>query len=359
MGFQEYSADKARQRRSTTKDSADSLHPHPPTHAGPPCSLASRPLGGARAGTKAGQGRRGAQCGAEPCTGRAKVSPRPWHWESCQAMGRCSPVGEPSRWCKSHRTHAEPAGPQRTRVHRRKGMSGAGGSEEAGRVLEPRTEESRGQEESAHGRRERTPTVASGRKAAGRGASWQGPRTPPGSQDGAGIPRGHSGTWESHGSPCARPGSGDRATTGPGGSWGRRPGPEPTWANTNGTAAHKGWGSERPAKRPTRDSVAVVAEPRTGAGGELWPMGPTGGQATPGITRRWTDRRAIRCDHQPSHHNAARTAFGRVAAPMMPCTRRAQGPLHGVDRVAQLRWSRCGWDDARFSVLPTGLARPL
>src|SRR5215510_4859177 len=37
------------------------------------------------------------RCGAEPGTGRAKVSPKPWHWAQAHEIGCCSPGGEPLR----------------------------------------------------------------------------------------------------------------------------------------------------------------------------------------------------------------------------------------------------------------------
>jgi hypothetical protein len=46
-----------------------------------------------------------------------------------------------------------------------------------------------------------TPTGASGRKAAVLDATGRAPRTPPGSERGACLHRGSSGTWESHRSP--------------------------------------------------------------------------------------------------------------------------------------------------------------
>ena len=48
------------------------------------------------------------------------------------------------------------------------------------------------------------------------------------------------------------------------------------------TEACKVSGSERQAKRPERDTVAVVAAHSTGEGGEVWPKRPTGGQAPSG-----------------------------------------------------------------------------
>jgi hypothetical protein len=77
------------------------------------------------------------------------------------------------------------------------------------------------------------PTVSSGRKAAVLDALWRALRTPPGSQSGACIPRGSSGTWESHVSPGHIPGMGDRVTTSPGVVWGLRPDHEPVGESTN------------------------------------------------------------------------------------------------------------------------------
>jgi hypothetical protein len=79
-----------------------------------------------------------------------------------------------------------------------------------------------------------TPTVSSGRKVAVLGAGGRVRRTPPGSQSGAGLHRGSSGTWESHLSPGHMPGRGDRVTKGPGGVWEFRPEHEPVRATPNG-----------------------------------------------------------------------------------------------------------------------------
>ena len=43
-------------------------------------------------------------------------------------------------WCKSHRTKASPAGQEQIHVHTQQWAYAAGGSEEAGRVMEPRNE---------------------------------------------------------------------------------------------------------------------------------------------------------------------------------------------------------------------------
>src|SRR5712691_11436809 len=117
---------------------------------------------------------------------------------------------------------ASPAGQERTRVPPRKGPYGAGCSEETGRVMEPRNGYSGGK-----------PTVCTHWKAVVLSALWQGCRTPPGSESGACLQRGNSGTWESHLSPCAIPGVGDRVTKGPGAVWALRPDNEPFGDTTN------------------------------------------------------------------------------------------------------------------------------
>ena len=75
--------------------------------------------------------------------------------------------------------------------------------------------------------------MSSGRKATVLGARGRVRRTPPGSESGACIHRGSSGTWESPLSPCHMPGMGDRVTTSPGVVWGPRPGHEPVRDTTN------------------------------------------------------------------------------------------------------------------------------
>jgi hypothetical protein len=138
-----------------------------------------------------------------------------------------------------------------------------------------------------------TPTVCTHRKAAVLGALWQVRRTPPGSESGAYLHRGNSGTWESHRSPCLqtrtggpgdhRPWRGRRASTRPRAQQGQHERAE----------ASKVSGSERRAKQPETGRMAVFAEHSTEEGGELSPTGPTGGKATPGITFCWTERREI------------------------------------------------------------------
>jgi hypothetical protein len=119
-------------------------------------------------------------------------------------------------------------------MHPCKGVYEAGGSEKAGRVMEPRKEYSRGQEESPQEVLRGKPTVSSGRKAAVLGATWQASRTPPGSENEACIHRGSLGTWESHLSPCHIPGLGHRVPKGPGVAWTLPPRHEPLGDTTNG-----------------------------------------------------------------------------------------------------------------------------
>src|SRR6266849_8795644 len=97
-------------------------------------------------------------------------------------------------WFKAHLTNVEPAGQERTRVPPRKGPYGAGCSEKVGRVMEPRNGYSCGQ-----------PTVCTHWKAAVLDACWRVSRTPPGSESGACLQRGNSGTWESHLFLCQQP----------------------------------------------------------------------------------------------------------------------------------------------------------
>ena len=77
----------------------------------------------------------------------------------------------------------------------------AGRNEEAGRVMEPRTRESRGPQDQPHVGARDTPTACRGRQAAVLEAPRRVSRTPPGSASGACGPRGDAGTWESPGSP--------------------------------------------------------------------------------------------------------------------------------------------------------------
>src|SRR5215813_2137859 len=124
-----------------------------------------------------------------------------------------------------------------------------------------------------------TPTVWTHRKAAVLGSLGQVRRTPPGSESGAYLHRGNSGTWECHRSPCLqtrtggpgdhRPWRGRRASTRLRAQQGQHERAE----------ASKVSGSERRAKRPETGRMAVVAAHSTEEGGEPSPTGPTGGSA--------------------------------------------------------------------------------
>src|SRR2546426_12470765 len=131
------------------------------------------------------------------------------------------------------------------------------------------------------------PTVCKRRKAAILDALWRVSRTPPGSESGACLQRGNSGTWESHLSPCVIPGLGDRVTKSPGVPWGFRPGHEPSGDTTNTRKQARYRGGERQAKHPETGRAAVVAVHSTEEGGEVRPKRPTGGKATAGQSIRW------------------------------------------------------------------------
>jgi hypothetical protein len=102
-----------------------------------------------------------------------------------------------------------------------------------------------------------TPTGCKHRKAAVLGAVRHVRRTPPGSESGAGLHRGSSGTWENPRSPCTTPGWGDRATTGPGVPWELHPGHEPDEDTTNAVKQAR-----------YREASEKRSDPR-GAGGRL------------------------------------------------------------------------------------------
>jgi hypothetical protein len=98
---------------------------------------------------------------------------------------------------------------------------------------------------------------------------------------GACLQRGNSGTWESHLSPCERPGVGDRVTKGPGVDWALRPDHEPIWDTTN-HGSRQGIGKASDKRSPREGQRAVVAVHSTREGGEVRPKRPTGGKAPSG-----------------------------------------------------------------------------
>jgi hypothetical protein len=160
------------------------------------------------------------------------------------------------------------------------------------------------------------PTVSSGRKAAVLDAPWRVPRTPPGSTNGAGIQRGSSGTWESPLSPWQQVRSGGPDDHRPWRGRGASTRSRALRGHHERTAAGKVSGRERQAQCFETGRVAVFAAQRTGEGGEPSPTGPTGGQATPGLTVCWTARRERPCDHQPSPHNASGLRHRPPAIPL-------------------------------------------
>jgi len=91
-----------------------------------------------RTGGAAGGAKTLYPCGAEPGTGRAKVSPKPWNWERSHETGCCYPVGasrygsNPTGLKPRQQVRSEPA------CVSARGGYGAGCSEDAGRVMEPR-----------------------------------------------------------------------------------------------------------------------------------------------------------------------------------------------------------------------------
>ena len=111
-------------------------------------------------------------------------------------------------------------------MHTQQWAYGAGWNEDAGRVIEPRNVYSRGQRISLKVQRGK-PTVCMRRKAVVLGAVWRVCRTPPGSESGACLQRGSSGTWESQLSPCLIPGMGGPGDHKPWRGW---------WASTLGTS---------------------------------------------------------------------------------------------------------------------------
>jgi hypothetical protein len=146
-------------------------------------------------------------------------------------------------------------------------------------------------------------------KAAVREAVWQVSRTPPGSESGACLHRGNSGTWESQLSPCRAARNGGPGDQRP---WRVRGASTRTRARKGHhkrTEARKVPGSERQAKRPERDRMAVVASHSTEEGGEVRPKRPTGGKATSG-----------RACSGPTHERDV-VLTNRVTKPPLHCCR--------------------------------------
>jgi hypothetical protein len=133
------------------------------------------------------------------------------------------------------------------------------------------------------------PTVGLRWKAAVLDARWRGCRTPPGSESGAGSPRGHSGTGASHLPPGYRAGMGERRTNKPWRDSGLPPGHEPMWETTH-AGSEPGIGA-----RATREGL------RDGPGGRrsgALSRGRWGSeaQATHGRERSETSYCTCRCE---------------------------------------------------------------
>ncbi len=158
------------------------------------------------------------------------------------------------------------------------------------------------------------PTVCTHRQAAVLGACGRVPRTPPGSESGACMPRGNSETWESQWSPCGESGGGVPTIAGktPGAERRLQPLKRAFWRKTKGTQSKRSdaryRGRRGRTERPRDGLLAVVADHSTDGreptvpgreGGEPQSQGPTGGKAKPGITFFWKDLWEILRDHQP------------------------------------------------------------
>jgi hypothetical protein len=219
---------------------------------------------------------------AEPRPARAKESPKRGDWREVLKFAVVT------HWVRA----AEAQVPPDQRLTSRSGANprasqswgyGAGCREKAGRVIEPRHVYSRGQKDrhwlvSGESRR-----VASG----GRQQSWMRDGdpcgTPPGSQSGACVHRGHSGTWERHDSPCRRYRRREPVENIPVPS-------EVTWswdlAGSKEQGHRQGIGGPGTTEGRREGVVAVVADHRTDEGGEPRPKAPTGGKERPDMTAR-------------------------------------------------------------------------
>jgi hypothetical protein len=148
-------------------------------------------------------------------------------------MGCCYPVG--ASGLRSSPTRRKPSQHVGSELHvqTQQWEYEAGRNKDAGCVIEPRNLYHGGHEDISHDAERGKPTVSWYRKATVPDTHWRVDGTPPGSESGACIYRGNSGTWESHLSPCAISGPGDRATKGPGVIRGLRPDREPIGDTTN------------------------------------------------------------------------------------------------------------------------------
>jgi hypothetical protein len=167
--------------------------------------------------------------------------------------------------------------------------------------MKPRNWSSRGPQGDPSAGSRGKPTACMRRKAAVLDTRGRVLRTPPGSKSGAGVQRGHSGTWESHGSPCRR----DRI---------RAPVeniPVPrqvTWswdrAGSEEEGHRQGIGGPGTTEGRREGGVAVVADHSTVEGGEPRPKGPTGGKERLEMTARR--------GHQGRHFEATNPVTGTL-----------------------------------------------
>jgi hypothetical protein len=118
-------------------------------------------------------------------------------------------------------------------------------------VMEPRKEYRGGQEESPQGRMEGKADGFPWPEGSRPGREMASAQDPTGSERGAGLHRGSSGTWESHLSPGDMSGWGDRRIKGPGVVGALRPNHEPArdTTNTQTPARYRGASDQRRASR--------------------------------------------------------------------------------------------------------------
>jgi len=148
-------------------------------------------------------------------------------------MGCCYPVGESGIRSSPTRLKSSQQAGSEFHVQTQQWAYEAGRNEETGRVIEPRNSYGGGQLDIPQQRSRGKPTVSLRWKATVPDAHWRADGTPPGSESGACLYRGNSGTWESPRSPRDTPGLGDRVTKSPGVSGELRPAHEPCGDTTN------------------------------------------------------------------------------------------------------------------------------
>jgi hypothetical protein len=169
-------------------------------------------------------------------------------------------------------------------------------------VIEPRKVSSRGREASPRGGHEGKADACHGPEGRSAGRARARAQDPTGVEARGRSPPGSLGHW---GEPAVSwsPGRhGGPAINGPSGCGGfaLRPSPDGTPRTYR---SRQGTRDASDTRRVPRGAVCAAHTPE--AGGERRPKGPTGGQATPGLTRRRTDRRERPCAHHPSHQHSS------------------------------------------------------